>query len=259
MRSGLTAAAAIVCAMSAIDAVAQSAAEATGFVTEVTGSWIIHGASAPRPAVRKGPVFAGERLELQGGESGRIVVALYTGELKRAEREALDIPARKAPGPIDRIMQAIETRFQNNFVRAAARGGLALRDAVLRADAGSADLTPVFQGAEAGSYSVALTPLDASGNLAGPARDGVRVAVDGGRALTADPVDPGLYLLDITSGPAMARGDAVVLVQREPAFANSTRALSELESAIPRSADLDTSRRGLVRAYLAVLAESGPP
>ena len=247
------------CATGAMGAVAQTAADAAGFVTEVTGSWTIHGAGARRPAARRGLVYGGERLEPEGGESGRIVVALYTGELKRAEHEALMIPAREAPGRFERIMQAIETRFQNNFARAAARGGLALRDAVLRADVSSADFTRVFQGAGAGSYSVMLTPLDASGNLAGPSRDGVRVAVDGGRATMTDSVDPGLYLLDITSGPDMARGDAVVLVQREPAFANSARALAELESAMPPSGDLDTSRRGLVRAYLAVLAESGSP
>lgn len=235
------------------------APEAAGFIADVSGRWDIirSGTAGLIPAQRRGVVNEGDTLQKRDDDpSAYIVVALYTGTMPKYT-STKKLPVRASAGALTRVMHAIQQRFQEGWVTASVRGGGEYHDAVVKTEGARTDVSAIFRGTDPGAYTVTVYAID-GGRPTTPPRVSARVSANGG-AVTIPALAPGLYQVDVSSGPMGTGGSAwirVVPVERYDAAAKEFAQLPGADGA--GGPEVRRAARAIARTYLIVLDDAAP-
>lgn len=229
-------------------------AQQVGFIVDLSGRWTI---ASPRGETREAARSAtledrDELRKLDRDATAYVIVALYTGSVQKYETTTT-VSGPPAPSARERIMRAIQQRFQTGFVSGSVRGE-AFKDAVLKASASGIDVSAVFAGTPPGIYRVVAHPI-VDGRVVATVRAAGRVEVASGHSSALPSVPPGPYQLDVSNDrTGSAAGSAWVRVVSEAEYPAAAAAFAEI-AAVPSGADPDLRRamRRTSRACLMVI------
>jgi hypothetical protein len=231
--------------------------EPAGFVVQVRGDWELWRAGRAQPIAVRSILHVGDEVRKSATDPDAFVIAaLYSGKMPQHVSDFRIEPAPQA-GRFALVMRTIHSRFREDFITAAVRGGSSLTDAVVRGDAGGLDLVPVFAAVPPGRYSVTFYRVDDEGSVVRPAHATAAVAVQPGSA-RGPTLDNGLYQLEVTDPAAGVAGTAWIRVLTGPAYETASADLGMLEAAADaRDARLQRANDAIRRTYL--LVANGQP
>ena len=235
-----------------LDAVAAQRAPA-GFVVEASGPWTI---AAPdgqtRTAARSAELEDGDELRKPAEPAAYVIVALYTGTSARYDSTTI-VRRQPAESALERIMRAIQQRFQSGVISTSVRGADDFRDAVVTESSGGVNLEEVFTNAPAGVYVIDARPV-VDGRVSTEVRTHRRVHATTDRAPLFAPLEPGVFQLDIAGEGTGVAGEPWIRVVPAASYRDVSSMYARLASAGPGAGpELRRAAHETARGYLLVV------
>jgi hypothetical protein len=250
-----------------------------GYVISISGTWKAQGVAAPLAVgaeVLPGAVLGVENptpfdaIRVVGARSGAIILVVDCAQPGQCTRP-IRVPAAAATAAgdprigalLDKLLGQMRAKPER-YVQTISRSDTALADALARVDAAGLDPAPAFARMPAGTYEIALKPIEcAAGSActaAGPSGY-VWGAPKGGTVVFAG-ARPGLYELSARASSAGAPRveRAWLLVVAPDRHADAVAALAETDKLIAGwGAKVEPAARAAVRraAFAGLLAAPG--